>query len=134
VTGSVDRLERNGFTFIEMVMVVTLVAILAAIAVPVYRAQILTSKEAVLTHNLAIIRERLDQFHADRGKYPTSLTELVENDYLREIPEDPMTESHVWEEIYEEYDPEEPDMEPGIYDIRSFSGAQGINGVPYNEW
>ena len=124
----------TGFTFIEMVMVITLIAVLATIAIPIYQAQILASKEAVLKHNLAIIRERLDQYKADKGNYPDFLEELVERGYLREIPEDPMTETNEWEPIYEDFDPEEPEEELGIYDVRSLSSEVGTNGVPYSEW
>lgn len=123
-----------GFTFIEMVMVITLVAILVAIAVPVYQAQILSSKEAVLKHNLVTIRDRLDQFKADRGVYPYTLEELVEAGYLREIPEDPMMKSTEWELIYEDFDPNEPDAELGVFDVKSLSPDFGIDGTPYNEW
>lgn len=126
--------KASGFTFIEMVMVITLLGILIAIAVPVYQAQVVVSKESVLAHNLAILRERLDQFKADRGKYPTSLQELVEKRYLRELPKDPMTGSHEWEEIYEDYNPDEPESELGIFDVRSFSGAPSLSGDLYNEW
>jgi general secretion pathway protein G len=117
-----------------MVMVITLVAILVAIAVPVYQAQILSSKEAVLKHNLVTLRDRLDQFKADRGVYPYSLEELVEAGYLREIPEDPMMKASVWELIYEDFDPDEPDAELGVFDVRSLSPDFGIDGTPYNEW
>jgi general secretion pathway protein G len=123
-----------GFTFIEMVMVCLMIAILAGIAVPVYQSQVLASKEAVLKSNLAIIRERLDQFKADRGVYPTLLDELVERGYFREIPEDPMMGEHQWEEIFEEFDPDQPEEELGIYDVSSLSAAIGRDGAPYNEW
>jgi len=126
--------SASGFTFIEMVMVIVVMGILLGIAIPVYRAQMLTSKEAVLKHNLAIVRERLDQFKADRNKYPSSLQELVESGYLREIPEDPMTGAEEWEEIFTDYDPNEPDADPGIQDIRSQSEESGIDGRPYAEW
>ncbi len=129
-----NRESGGGFTFIEMVMVITLVAILVAIAVPVYQAQILSSKEAVLKSNLVTIRDRLDQFKADRGVYPYSLEELVEAGYLRDIPEDPMMKANEWELIYEDYDPDEPDAELGVYDVRSLSQDFGMNGTPYNEW
>ncbi len=123
-----------GFTFIEMVMVIVVMGILLGIAIPVYQAQIRTSKEAVLKHNLAILRERLDQFKADRNKLATSLQELVEAGYLREIPEDPMTGGQEWEEVFAEYDPNEPDAEPGIEDVRSRSEETSSNGTPYAEW
>jgi general secretion pathway protein G len=124
----------HGFTFIEMVMVCAMIAILVAIAVPAYQSQILASKESVLKSNLAIIRERLDQFKADRGVYPQTLDELVEKGYLREMPEDPMTGEAQWEEIYEDFDPDQPEEELGIYDVRSYSADTGMNGIPYSEW
>jgi general secretion pathway protein G len=117
-----------------MVMVCVMISILVAIAVPVYQSQTLAAKESVLKNNLAIIRERLDQFKADRGVYPTLLDELVENGYLRELPEDPMTGEHTWEEIYEEFDPDQPEEELGVWDVRSFSPEIGTDGTPYNEW
>jgi len=128
------RRGQDGFTFIEMVIVIVMLGILLGIAVPVYRAQLRSSKEAVLQHNLAILRERLDQYKADRNKYPQSLQELVENKYLRELPKDPMTESNEWEEIYEDFDPNEPDVQPGINDVRSRSPEIGSDGRPYSEW
>jgi general secretion pathway protein G len=132
VTGK--SVAASGFTFIEMVMVIVVMGILLSIAIPVYQAQVRTSKEAVLKHNLAILRERLDQFEADRNKLPASLQELVEGGYLREIPEDPMTGEREWEEVFAEYDPNEPDAEPGIEDVRSRSPEAGSNGTPYAEW
>jgi general secretion pathway protein G len=123
-----------GFTFIEMVMVMVVMGILLAIAVPIYNAQVLSSKETVLKHNLAIIRERLDQYKADRTKYPASLQELVEKGYLRELPEDPMTGGSEWQEVFEDFDPNEPDAEPGIFDVKSQSEEIGSDGRPYSEW
>lgn len=117
-----------------MVIVIVMLGILLGIAVPVYQAQLRVSKESVLKHNLAILRERLDQFKADRNKYPASLDELVEGGYLREIPEDPMTSQRAWEEIFTDYDPNEPDAEPGVYDVKSQSAELGTDGRPYSEW
>lgn len=128
------RRGQGGFTFIEMVIVIVVMGILLGIAVPIYQAQIRNSKEAVLEHNLAILRERLDQYKADRNQYPQSLQELVENGYLREIPEDPMTGANEWEEVYEDFDPNEPDAQPGINDVRSRSPEVGSDGRPYSEW
>ena len=129
------KLRTNrGFTFIEMVIVVVMLSILLAIAVPRYVAQVRLTKEGVLQNNLAVVRERLDQFKADRNKYPNSLQELVDGGYLREIPEDPMTETREWEEVFSDFDPNEPDAEPGIVDVHSRSMEQGSNGKPYSEW
>ena len=131
---SAVRSGRDGFTLIGMVIVTILIAILAAIALPSYQAQIQRSRETVLQHNLAVIRERLDQHKADRHKFPESLQALVEAGYLKEIPEDPMTSSREWEEVYSDYDPDDPDAAQGIEDIRSMSTEVGSTGTPYNEW
>ena len=126
--------KNRGFTFVELVMVITLLGILISIAIPVYQAQILASKESVLQHNLATLRDRIDQYRADRDEYPASLEALVDAKYLRELPPDPMTDSNQWEEIFAEYDSEQPDQEPGVYDVRSFSNQIDSHGRPYNEW
>jgi len=126
--------KNRGFTFVELVMVITLMGILIAIAIPVYRAQVLASKESVLEHNLATLRDRIDQYRADRDEYPPSLDALVGAKYLRELPLDPINERNQWEEIFAEYDPERPDQEPGVYDVRSLSNQIGSDGRPYNEW
>jgi len=124
----------RGFTFIELVMVITILGILVAIAIPVYQAQIQASKESVLEYNLAILRERIDQYKADRDAYPPSLAGLVEARYLREIPEDPMTDRAEWEEVFAEFDPERPEQEPGVSDVHSFSAGVSSNGNSYSEW
>ena len=128
------RRRQGGFTFIEMVIVIVMLGILLGIAVPNYLAQIRMSRESVLEYNLAMIRERLDQFKADRNKYPSSLQELVERGYMREIPEDPITETREWEEVFTDFDPNEPDAEPGISDVKSMSQETGSDGIPYSEW
>lgn len=126
--------KTGGFTFIEMVIVIVMLSILMAIAVPVYLAQLRSTREGVLKNNLATMRERLDQYRADRNKYPSSLQELVDGGYLRSLPEDPMTGANEWEEVYSDYDPNEPDAEPGIFDIHSRSAETGSDGRPYSEW
>ena len=115
-------------------MVMVLIAILAGIAVPRYQAQVISSKEAVLAHNLAVIRERLDQHKADRNVYPSSLEELVERGYFREIPKDPFTRTNEWEPVYEDFDPDDPEAELGIYDVMSLSPEIGLDGRPYSQW
>ena len=126
--------RQDGFTFIEMVIVIVMLGILLGIAVPNYLAQIRMSRESVLEYNLAMIRERLDQFKSDRNKYPSSLQELVEGGYMREIPEDPLTETREWEEVFTDFDPNEPDAELGISDVKSMSQETGSDGTSYSEW
>jgi general secretion pathway protein G len=128
------RAKADGFTFIEMVIVVVMLSILLAIAVPIYMAQVRMTREGVLKNNLAIMRERLDQYRADRNKYPNSLQELVDGGYLREIPEDPVSGVREWDEVFSDYDPNEPDAQPGIEDVRSQSAEIGTDGKPYSEW
>ncbi len=115
-------------------MVIVLMGILLGIGIPMYQAQIVASKEQVLAHNLALFRERLDQYKADKNRYPPSLQDLVESDYLRELPQDPMTGSHEWEEVFEDFNPDEPDSEQGVYDVKSRSADIGTDGRPYSEW
>jgi len=117
-----------------MVIVIMILSILLAVAVPVYLAQVRATREGVLKNNLAIMRERLDQFRADRNKYPNSLQEPVDGGYLREIPEDPVSGVAEWEEVFSDYDPNEPDAQPGIEDVRSQSTEIGTDGRPYSEW
>ena len=123
-----------GFSFIEMVLVLLVLGVLFGIAVPRYQAQILKAKEAVLEHNLAVLRERLDQYRADHDEFPASLAELVVSGYLREIPEDPMTQSILWEEVRDGYDPLFPAASAGVSDVRSRSEEAGADGRPYREW
>lgn len=126
--------RESGFSFIEMVLVILVLGILFGIAAPRYQAQVVKAKEAVLSHNLAVIRERLDQYRADREEYPSGLGDLVVGGYLREIPADPMTRSILWEEIRDGYDPLFPDAPAGVSDIRSRSEEVGSDGRPYREW
>ena len=123
-----------GFSFLEMVLVLLLLGILFAIAVPRYQAQIVKAREAVLEHNLATLRERLDQYRADHDEFPANLADLVVSGYLREIPEDPITQSILWEEVRDGYDPMFPDAPAGVSDVRSRSDEIGSDGRPYREW
>ena len=126
--------RQAGFTLIELITVVSLVAILAAIALPNYRVAIIQSREAVLRENLYRLRDLIDQYYVDKGQYPSSLEVLVEEGYLRKLPTDPITQGTDWTPVYSEPDPDNPSETPGVYDIKSTSEAPSLAGTPYNEW
>jgi general secretion pathway protein G len=122
--------KHSGFTLIELLIVLAVIATLLTIALPRYFSSLEKSREAVLQQNLAVLRESIDKYHADKGKYPAALDELVSAKYLRSMPLDPITESSAtWISI----PPAEPEM-GGVYDVRS--GAEGIarDGREYQKW
>lgn len=120
----------KGFTFLELVVVLVILSLLAALAAPVVSHSILKSKEAVLRQNLLTTRKALDDFFADYGVYPADLDELVEKKYLRSRPYDPIVESdELWLEIETEYD----DL-TGIDDLQSGSELTAIDGSYYSQW
>ena len=124
------RGRRGGFTLIELLVVLAVVATLLALAVPRYFSSLEKSREAVLHQNLAMLRETLDKYYADTGRYPDALDELVSGKYLRSVPLDPITDSNAtWIAI----PPEEAEMS-GVYDVRS--GAEGVarDGTAYRSW
>jgi general secretion pathway protein G len=137
------RLRRqHGFTLLELIIVVAVIGILATIAMPRLLHAPERAREAVLKTNLRTLREALDQHYADKGKYPASLEVLVEDGYLRSMPQDPITKStDTWVVEYEELSPEEePDPDdlegggPGIQDVHSGAPGNGSDGRPYSEW
>lgn len=127
----------------ELIIVIAIVGILATIAMPALKDVPRRAAESVLRVNLNTLREVLDQYHGDKGSYPTTLEELIEVGYLRSLPYDPMTKSEEsWELVYEEIDPDNPPPETeyaedgglGIIDVHSGSDQISLDGTPYNEW
>jgi general secretion pathway protein G len=122
-----NRLGK-GFTLIELMVVMTITALLLSIAYPRYINHIAKSKESALLQDLSVMRVAIDQFHADLGRYPVELHELVEKKYIRIIPKDPITESSdTWQLI-------SADDEGGIEDVKSGAEGNAIDGSLYIEW
>src|SRR3954469_12812416 len=116
--------RANGFTLIELLIVIALISILASMGVVQYRNSVQSSREAILKTDLFRMRDAIDQYYADKAKYPASLDALVSDGYMRKIPEDPITKStDSWQTEPAEPDPANPSTEPGIYNVKS--GAQG---------
>lgn len=123
-----SKLSR-GFTFIELMVVMAVIALLLSIALPRYFDGLERGKEAVLREDLATMRDAIDHYHADKGSYPSSLEALVEQRYLRFVPEDPITGSkESWQMV------PLPDNAPGVYDVRSGSQEVAKDGTPYASW
>jgi len=135
VVMTVRQATARGFTLIEVLIVVTLIVVLASVGLPVYQNSVHRAREATLKENLFRMRDAIDQYYADKTKYPASLEDLVSEGYLREIPRDPMTDSsETWQTEAAEPDPANPTAEPGIYNVRSGSDGTSLDGTPYSEW
>src|SRR6187200_356957 len=130
------RLRRmRGFTLIEMLIVMTLIVVLASVGLIAYQTSVRRGREAVLKEDLYRMRDAIDQYYADKGKYPTDLNELVTSSYIRRIPVDPITNSaETWQTVQAEPDPNNPTVEPGINDVKSGSEAAAIDGSNYADW
>jgi general secretion pathway protein G len=133
VTGRRRRGRSGGFTLIEVMVVMALIVTLASIGLAVYANSVTRAKESVLKEDLFRMRDAIDQFYADKNKYPSSLQDLVSEKYLRSIPVDPFTNSaDTWRTVMA--DPTPTSVEPGIYDVRSGSDQQALDGTKYSEW
>ncbi|KAB0574154.1 prepilin-type N-terminal cleavage/methylation domain-containing protein [Ideonella dechloratans] len=120
----------RGFTLIELLVVLAIVALLGTLALPRYYGQVEAAKETALRENLRTLREVLDRFYGDTGRYPESLQELVDRRYLRSLPVDPLTDSTAsWVVV-----PPPAGYAGKVYDIRSIAAGVGKNGQPYAKW
>ncbi len=122
--------RRHGFTLLELLVVMAIIATLLTLAVPRYFLSLERSKEAVLKQDLTTMRESIDRFYGDTGRYPQTLAELVERHYLRAIPVDPILRAaDKWVIV----NADEPD-DNGVKDVKSSAEGKGENGVPYATW
>jgi general secretion pathway protein G len=125
----------RGFTLIELMVVMAIISVLLAIALPIYSKSITRAKESVLRNNLFTLRSMIDEYTVDKQKAPESLQELVSEGYLRQIPEDPMTGSaQTWRVIMEDTPVGGSNSSPGIFDVRSGSDKTGLDGTAYSDW
>lgn len=124
-----------GFTLMEIMIVMALIVTLAGVGVTMYGNGVRRAKEATLKEDLFRLRDALDQYHADKNKYPSSLEELVSDKYLRAVPVDPFTASaDTWQTTMSELDPGNVGAEPGIFDVKSGSDQVSLDGTPYANW
>ena len=119
---------QRGFTLLELMLVVVIAGILATLAEPIWQNATTRARETALKQTLFTLRDVLDQYRADHGKYPPALADLAREQYIRKMPEDPFTHTTAtWQEISDE-------QQGGIVDVHSGSPLVGLNGTPYNEW
>lgn len=131
-TGSGEQMKaRRGFTLIELMVVMAIIAVLLTIAAPRYFTHLERTREATLRQTLAVVRDAIDKFHGDTSSYPESLDELVTKRYLRAAPVDPITDStQTWVLL-----PPPPASGNGkLWDLKSGADGNGSDGTPYAEW
>jgi general secretion pathway protein G len=127
---------KRGFTLLELMVVLTLILILAAIAAPSYRVAIIHARETVLHDDLFTMRKLIDQYTLDKNQPPESLDDLVQAGYLRGgLPVDPFTGSNqTWQADIEEVPLSPEQTVPGVVDVHSGSNAESLEGTPYSSW
>ena len=127
--------RASGFTLMEMMIVMALIVILAGIGLSVYGNSVQRAKEATLKEDLFRMRDAIDQYYADKNKYPGSLEDLVSEKYLRAVPVDPFTsKTDSWQTTTSEPDPGNPSLESGISNVKSGSEQTGLDGTRYADW
>ena len=131
-----ERASRaSGFTLMEMMIVMVLIVILAGIGLTVYGSSVQRAKEATLKEDLFRMRDAIDQYYADKNKYPGSLEDLVSEKYMRAVPQDPFTQStDTWQTTMSDPDPSNPSQQSGISNVKSGSEQTGLDGSRYADW
>jgi len=122
-----------GFTLLELMIVISIIIILAAVALPQYHKTIMHARETVLKDDLHKMRELIDQYAADKGKLPQSLDDLISSGYMREVPKDPITDNKDWNIVTGD-DPYSSEGGTGVTDVHSSSSEVSTEGTPYSEW
>src|ERR1051325_633788 len=136
VTGSLQQARSRrhaGFTLLELMIVISIIIILAAITLPQYQKTIMHTRETVLRDDLRKMRSLIDQFAADKGRLPQSLEEIASEGYMREVPIDPFTGQKNWALTTGE-DPNSSEGAQGVTDVHSASADTSTEGTPYSEW
>ena len=127
--------STSGFTLMELLIVITLIVVLAGIALSTYATSVRRAKEATLKENLFRLNDSLDQYYADKGTWPPDLSALVTENYIRQIPRDPITEStETWQLEMSEPDPSNPDAAPGVKGVKSCAQGTSLDGSNYADW
>jgi general secretion pathway protein G len=126
------KVSHRGFTLVELIVVLAILALLLSLAVPRYIQHVQRAKEATLRQDLIVMRDSIDKFFGDKGRYPDALDELVKERYLRAIPVDPITESDTsWLALSP---PADLQVKGQVYDVRSGAEGKGADGRAYSEW
>jgi len=127
--------DERGFTLIELLIVIAIIGIIAGIAVAQMQTAPKKAKEAVLKEDLYALRDTIDQYFADKGKYPESLDALVQEGYLRKVPIDPFTNSgESWQVVHVEATDEDTEGANGVIDVKSGADGTALDGSRYADW
>ena len=127
--------SAQGFTLIELMVVMTIIVTLATIAMVQYRQSVQLARESVLKDDLFKMRDAIDQYYADKTQYPSTIDDLVSAGYLRSLPKDPITNTtDSWQAVPAEPDPNNPAVASGVYDVKSGSDQTAMDGSRYSDW
>ena len=130
-----QRRCADGFTLIELMVVMSLIVVLAGIGLTTYNTSVTRSREAVLKEDLFRLRDAIDQYYADKNSYPSTLDALASEKYIRRVPVDPITRSaDTWVTIMSDVDAQNPSATPGVFDVKSGADGISLDGSPYSDW